>query len=127
MHHVAGMIRLRATVGCMLLAGLFACSTDSLTPNRCDGPVVRVAPDQVTFSVGDTVLATAALIGPPECRPIDMTLRQFRWRSTNETVARVSALKGYIVAKDTGQTLIMLYIPADSTTWALIPVTVTPR
>lgn len=128
MRRFAVSFRPRTIFGSMLLAGLSltGCSTDSLTPNRCVGPVVIVTPDQATFGIGDTILPVAALNGPPECRPIDMTLRQFRWRSSDENVARVSALKGYIVAKGTGQALISLYVPADSITWGVVHVTVVP-
>lgn len=115
-------------LGGVLLFGLVAsgCSTDSLTPSRCVGPAVTVTPDRVTFAVGDTVLATAALTGAPECRPISMTLRQLRWRSSDSVIARVSALKGYLVARDTGHAIVTLYLPADSTDWGEIQVTVTP-
>jgi hypothetical protein len=105
---------------------LAACSTEPMTPDPCTGPPVSLTPESAVLGVGDTVLAKAALIGPPECRPITMTLRSLRWRASDSSIARVSALKGYVVAKSPGDATITLYFPADSSTWGDIHITVVP-
>lgn len=100
------------------------CSTEPATPDVCNVPLVEVTPTQASLFVGDTVLAQAALIGPPECRPINMTLRAMRWMSDDSTIARVSAVKGYVVAKGPGEAIIRLYFPADSSNWGEVHITV---
>jgi hypothetical protein len=105
---------------------LAACSTEPITPDRCSVPPVSLTPEVAVLDVGDTVLARAALTGPPECRPINMSLRALRWRASDSTIARVSALKGYVVAKAPGEATITLYFPADSSDWGDIRVTVLP-
>lgn len=112
-----------------LVAVLFwaaACTTDSLTPNPCTGPAVSVTPDSVHLSVGDTVLMTVALIGPPECRPALMTARSIRWRSDDTSIARISSNKGYMVGRGPGVTNVVTYYVTDETIWSITPVTVEP-
>jgi hypothetical protein len=118
--------RQRRTRQLLAAAGLVlaACSTEPMTPDPCTGPPVALTPEAAVLAVGDTVLAKAALVGPPECRPINMTLRTLRWRANDSSIARVSALKGYVVAKSPGNAVITVYYPADSSTWGDIHITV---
>lgn len=118
-----------------LLAGLLlassmimaACSTEPQTPDTCTVPPVVLTPESASLMVGDTVLAQVAFVGPPECRPITMSLRSMRWSSSDSTIARVSAVKGYVVAKGPGEAIITSYFPADGSTWGEIHVTVVPQ
>jgi hypothetical protein len=103
-----------------------ACSTEPPTPDSCTSPPVAVTPDSASLAVGDTLLAQAAFVGPVVCRPINMTLRAMRWMASDSTIARVSAVKGYVVAKGPGEAEISIYFPADSSIWGTIHVTVVP-
>lgn len=105
---------------------LTSCSTEPSTPDVCNVPLAAVTPESAHLAVGDTVLAEAALLGPPQCRPIGMTLRAMRWMASDSSIARVSAIKGYVVAKAPGQAVISLYYPADSSVWGTLQVTVDP-
>jgi hypothetical protein len=109
-----------------VILGIAACTTDSLTPDPCTGPAVKVTPDSVQLGVGDTVLMTVALIGPPECRPAFMTTRSIRWRTDDTSVARISPNKGYIVGRGPGVTNVITYYVTDETIWSITPVTVAP-
>lgn len=117
----------RRAGACLLAMTLAAaCSTEPSTPDSCTGPPVAVTPDSASLAVGDTLVAQAAFVGPVVCRPINMTLRAMRWMASDSTIARVSAIKGYVVAKGPGDAVISLYFPADSSIWGTIHVTVVP-
>lgn len=97
-----------------------------MTPDPCRTSPITVSPDRVSFAVGDTVLMLATLTGAPECLPLALRMGKLRWRTDDSTVARVSAVKGYLVAKGAGVSMVTVYFPADSTVWGEVPVTVTP-
>lgn len=109
----------------LLLA--LGCSTEPSVPNPCTDAVVAIEPHAISIEVGDTVLATMALRGPAQCRPITMTINELRWQMLDTSVARVSALKGYVVGRKVGTTQAMVYFLEDSSVWAQIPVTVGVR
>ncbi len=125
--HPAMTHRIRCSA-VLLLAGLggWACATDPVSPDPCRTPPISVVPDRVHFAVGDTVLFRASLTGAPQCLPPTLRMGNLRWRSTDSLVARISANKGYLVAKGPGETVVTVYYPGDGSVWGEVPVVVTP-
>lgn len=121
-------VRRLLAIGSLALTGLgaLACATESLTSDPCLTSPITVSPDRISFAVGDTVLMLATLTGAPQCLPLSLRMGKLRWNTTDSTVARISAVKGYLVAKGPGESMVTVYYPADSSVWGQVPVTVTP-
>ncbi len=111
----------------LLLGLMVSCATEQSQIDDCFVNLVTIVPNTVTGEMGDTVRATVALTGPPECMPPGLFgSNQLRWRIEDTLVATVDAVKGIVVARGDGSTTLQAYLPSSQDGLGQVPVVIGP-
>ncbi len=100
----------------LALTVLVACAADSAiaptTPKATTGCVdwMTVTPSMATLFPGDTIRISAASASGPDC---GRAASEWRWRSSDTTVAVVDSLNGLATAVAAGTSTIIAYDAVD--------------
>jgi len=81
--------------------------------DSCAGVAVLVAPHGAVVRVGDTITLDANF-GSPECVPAGLTTEEWRWSSSNTSIARIDSLSGRAEGVGPGDAIIYVHHAQDS-------------
>jgi uncharacterized protein YjdB len=107
-----GIIAFYGSIAALLLVG---CDAGTLiVVDSCSGVVaVVVTPDRTVVRVGGTVTLNANFASP-ECVGAGLTSEQWRWSSSNTSIARIDSLSGVAEGVGPGEATIYVHHARNS-------------
>ena len=104
-----------AFYGAMVALLLVGCDAGTLiVVDSCSGVVaVVVTPDRTVVRVGDTITLNANFASP-ECVGAGLTTEQWRWSSSNTSIARIDSLSGVAEGVGPGEATIYVHHAQNS-------------
>ncbi|MFL5476365.1 MAG: Ig domain-containing protein [Gemmatimonadales bacterium] len=91
--------------------------------DSCSGVAVFVGPHRSVLRVGDTVRLDANF-GSPECVPAGLTTEEWRWSSSNTSIARIDSLSGLAEGVAPGDAIIYVHHARNSEVVSSVGLTV---
>ena len=121
-------MRAALAIGCLI--AMAACRTTEVTREDPDPPIdcitigrPALSPETAKLRLGDTLRVTANM-GTPPCGPL--IIPEFRWSSSDTSIAAVDSIAGLVRARKQGITTIIARVALDRTLAGAMVVEVLP-